>query len=298
MSQAWQSKKERGSPFLMRMITWIALHAGRKPSRVILYPICFYFILFSPNTRRSSREFLTRALGRAARLGDIFRHYYYFASMLLDRVFFLSGRESLFETKDVNRQWFQDFVAQSKGCVLMGSHLGSFEMLRILGTKEQKLPLKVLMYKENAEKTNAIFSALNPEMVKSIIPIGGFESMFQVKASIDQGDIIGILADRVHSTDKAVVCQFFGRPARFPAGPILMASALKVPVVLCFGIYTGANRYTVYTELFAEEIIISRNNREKELQQWVQHYVDRLEYYCRKAPYNWFNLYDFWDMDP
>lgn len=297
MSQSWQSKKERGSPFLMRTITWIALHAGRMPSRAILYPICFYFILFSPNTRRSSREYLTLALGRTARLSDIFRHLHYFSSTILDRVFFLSGRDSLFETKNVNRQWFEDFVAQSKGCILMGSHLGSFEMLRILGTEEQKLPLKVLMYKENAEKTNAVLSALNPEMAKSIIPIGGFESMLQVKACVDQGDVIGILADRVHSTDKAVACSFFGRPARFPTGPILMASALKIPVILCFGLYTGGNRYAVYTELFAEEIIISRKNREKELQQWVQRYADRLEYYCKKAPYNWFNFYDFWDMD-
>jgi predicted LPLAT superfamily acyltransferase len=23
-------------------------------------------------------------------------------------------------------------------------------------------------------------------------------------------------------------------------------------------------------------------------------YVERLEHYCRLAPYNWFNFYDFW----
>jgi predicted LPLAT superfamily acyltransferase len=25
-----------------------------------------------------------------------------------------------------------------------------------------------------------------------------------------------------------------------------------------------------------------------------QRYADRLEHYCRVAPYNWFNFYDFW----
>jgi predicted LPLAT superfamily acyltransferase len=27
----------------------------------------------------------------------------------------------------------------------------------------------------------------------------------------------------------------------------------------------------------------------------VQRFADRLEHFARLAPYNWFNLYDFWD---
>jgi predicted LPLAT superfamily acyltransferase len=26
----------------------------------------------------------------------------------------------------------------------------------------------------------------------------------------------------------------------------------------------------------------------------MQRYVTRLEFHCRRAPYNWFNFYDFW----
>jgi len=26
----------------------------------------------------------------------------------------------------------------------------------------------------------------------------------------------------------------------------------------------------------------------------MQHYADRLTHYCRLAPYNWFNFFDFW----
>jgi len=26
----------------------------------------------------------------------------------------------------------------------------------------------------------------------------------------------------------------------------------------------------------------------------MQHYADRLTHYCRSAPYNWFNFFDFW----
>jgi len=30
------------------------------------------------------------------------------------------------------------------------------------------------------------------------------------------------------------------------------------------------------------------------MKQAVQKYVERLEHYCRLAPYNWFNFYDYW----
>jgi predicted LPLAT superfamily acyltransferase len=29
----------------------------------------------------------------------------------------------------------------------------------------------------------------------------------------------------------------------------------------------------------------------------MQRYADRLEHYCRLAPYNWFNFHDFWQSD-
>jgi predicted LPLAT superfamily acyltransferase len=30
------------------------------------------------------------------------------------------------------------------------------------------------------------------------------------------------------------------------------------------------------------------------LQEWTQRYVDRLEFHALRAPYNWFNFYDYW----
>ena len=46
-----------------------------------------------------------------------------------------------------------------------------------------------------------------------------------------------------------------------------------------------------YTKLLRD---IPRAGSGQELQHWVQRYAERLEHYCRVAPYNWFNFYDFW----
>ena len=41
--------------------------------------------------------------------------------------------------------------------------------------------------------------------------------------------------------------------------------------------------------------VLDRDRRPEEIQRWMQRYADRLEYYTRLAPYNWFNFYPFWD---
>ena len=62
-----------------------------------------------------------------------------------------------------------------------------------------------------------------------------------------------------------------------------------------FGIYRGGDRYEIYFEKFADEIVLNREHRAEGIQHWTERNVDRLEYYARLAPYNWFNFYRFWD---
>lgn len=79
MKPAWLAQPERGSVLLLRLMVWIALRLGRQVGRALLYPICGYFLLFSRATRRASRDFLGRVLGRPVHWWDLFCHYHTFA---------------------------------------------------------------------------------------------------------------------------------------------------------------------------------------------------------------------------
>ena len=297
MSRSWLRQPERGSYLALRLITWIATRFGRRLSRVLLYPISAYFVLFSGASRRASLDYLERVGARAANWLDVFRHYHYFASTLLDRIYFLSGQHDLFEIQVHGAEVVQRQVECGQGCLLLGAHLGSFDAMRALGILQEGLPIKVLMYEENAKKINAVLGAINPAMVDSVIAIGATDALLKVKEEIDRGTLVGILGDRVMFDDRQVSATFLGEKTGFPGGPMLLASALEVPVVLCFGLYRGGNRYDIYFELLAECIEINRQDRAKDMASWTQKYVDRLEHYCRLAPYNWFNFYNYWDTD-
>jgi predicted LPLAT superfamily acyltransferase len=106
--------------------------------------------------------------------------------------------------------------------------------------------------------------------------------------------MVALLADRAREREALRRADFLGRPAPWPVGPWLLASALQVPVLLCFGLYLGGRRYRLVFEPFAERVAIPRQGREEALDAWVARYVARLEHYARAYPYNWFNFHDVW----
>lgn len=279
----------------MRLLLWLTLKLGRSVARALLYPICAYFVLFSPRARRASAEYLRRALGRRPGLGDVFRHYHAFASTIHDRSYLLAGKFSYF---DVTLSASAELLArlrQGRGCILLGSHLGSFEILRARSVPDRMPPLNVLMHLDNAEKINSVLHPLAPGIESRIIPLGGPESLLRVRECLARGEIVGMLGDRVWGNERSCSCDFLGGRARFPLGPLLLAGLLEVPVVLFFGLYLGGRRYETRLEPFADSIPLRPGGREAAVRPWVERYARRLEHHCRLAPYNWFNFYDYWE---
>ena len=137
-----------------------------------------------------------------------------------------------------------------------------------------------MRYVDNAEKTNQALYALNPDISSLIIPLGHPDSLLMVKEATDSGSIVAILADRVFSDEKYVECDFLGFPCRFPSGPAVLASVLKVPVVLFYGLYEKDRHYRVIFELLTERLTLDREFRNEQATDWMQKYANRLEYHC------------------
>lgn len=300
MSRAWFQQRERGSRFAMRLIVWIALHMGRRTARALLHPISWYFLVTGVRARRASRDYLRRVLPHAPGWRDVARHFYCYSATLLDRVYFLAGQEHRFDVRIHNAEVLLRRVDAGQGCILLGSHLGSFEAMRSLAIRQQRFPLKILMYRHQNRLLTELLDLLNPEIAQSVIPLGGPETVFKVQDALQSGALVGVLGDRVAESDKLVECTILGEPASFPAGPMLMAAAFKVPVILCFALYRGGNRYEIHFELLTECLDLDRSQRAQQLREWICRYVERLEHHTRTAPYNWFNFYDFWhpQIDP
>jgi predicted LPLAT superfamily acyltransferase len=293
MSQGWLEQRERSTVAAVRLLVWVALALGRRAGRALLHPICLYYLAFSLRARRASRQYLARALGRVPTLSDVFRHYYTFASVALDRVFFLKGRFAQFDVSIEGEDILRDALAAGEGCLLIGAHIGSFEALRALG-RDKAVRVNLVMYEDNARNVIAVSKAIDPTLAEAVIPLGSLDSMLRVAQRLERGEWIGVLGDRALDREGMVMAPFFGDLAGFPASPFRIAGMLRRPVVLMVGLYLGGNRYHLHFERLIAQDEFAQRDRDA-VQRWVQRYAERLEHHCRKAPYNWFNFYDFWD---
>ena len=301
----WTRQHERSQRWALRLMGWIARYAGRRIARAVLHPIALYFLVSGGVARRESRRYLERALRRPARWRDLYAHVHCFACTVLDRVYLLQGRHELFDVSFNGSAAVDAALARSNGALLVGAHLGSFEVLRAVGDK-QGLRVAMLMFEDNARLITATLAALAPGAKLHTIALGRAEAMLELRHWLDAGGVAGILADRTLPAAPQMPGQaarsrlwrlpFLGHEAGFSDGPFRLAALLRRPVVFMAGLYLGANRYQIHlVELddFSQAPAPGVSSDER-VAAALQRYVATLEALCLAAPFNWFNFFDFW----
>jgi len=296
MSTQWTQQAERSNRGMLSVLVWVATRIGRTPIRVILPLIVIYFFLTGSEARAASKRYLRKVLGRKPTIINQFRHFYVFAVVSVDRLFFLSDCYKGYQVEFFGQEIIDRYVSQGQGCLLLVSHLGSADVMRVYGTKEHHIPLRILMDRAHNPAVVELLEALNPELASRVLDSGRSapELALAMQESLKAGDLIGIMADRPRVGEPVHYCNFLGDEAAFPTSLWSLSLVLKVPIILCVALYKGGNRYSVYFELMDEKPSAPRNQRQQVVAGYVERYASRLEHYVREAPYNWFNFYNFW----
>ncbi|WP_027491163.1 acyltransferase, partial [Rhodanobacter sp. OR444] len=256
----WQSRPEGGGRFALWLIRTIALHGGRRLGRFCLYPITLYFFLRRGPERRASRQYLQRVFGRPATVWQVLRHIHCFAATTLDRIFLLAHGERPFRIETEGLELLDERIAQGRGVLLFGSHQGSFEALRAIGARRPQMALRVVLDKQKTPAMTELLEALAPEVGACVIDAAqdGTSIALAMAEACHAGALVAMLADRGRGHEVLRRTNLLGSPAPFPISPWLLAHTLQVPVVLCFGLYLGGNRYRLVFEPFCERVEVPR----------------------------------------
>ena len=292
----WLERPEAGGWFAIWLIRFIGLHFGRGFARLFLYPITLYFYFRRGPERRSTRDYFRHVQGRHGSPWQVMKLIHAYASTILDRVFLLTRGIKGFRVRMDGVETLHALVDRGQGVLLLGAHVGSFDVLRVLATQKPQYQLKLVMDKGKTPALTELLEALAPELAKSIIDTarGGMDVVLALSDAVREGAMVTLLGDRGRPGETMHAVPFLGEDAEFPAAPWLIASLLKVPVVLCLGMYHGGNRYDLMFEVLAEHVELPRAGREAALDAYIRRYAERLEHHVRSAPYNWYNFYDFW----
>jgi predicted LPLAT superfamily acyltransferase len=286
----WAGKAERGSKVLIALIVWLARTAGRSLCRALLYPIVGYFMLTDRTARTASREFLTAVHRRPARRREVFAHIHCFAATLLDRVFFAAGEFDRFEVTIEGLAWVDRALRDGRGCVLLGSHLGNFDLMMLAQRALDGRPISVLMRVDPRARVRKLAGI--DDQALDMIELGRPDSYLRAHEALERGSIVALLADRVDHGVATLRAQFFERATTWPLAPHVLAARSGAPILMCFGLYEGDNRYRI--EFVPLDASVAQQARGAALQPLVDRYAALLEDYARRYPLNWFNFYPYW----
>ncbi|WP_305405167.1 glycosyltransferase family 2 protein [Photobacterium leiognathi] len=308
--QHWSSHAERGTILGIKTLLAVYSLLGRKAFNVLLKAVMGYYYLTGKKARKASEDYLEQLesyasdnqLALPAKLNS-YDHLLSFGHTMLDKLVAWKGDYSENNLTIHGDEHFNELAKRQQGIVVLGSHLGNLELCRALSSRHPDIKINALVFTEHAERFNAVLKAINPDSDLNLIQVNelGADTAIMLQQKVEQGEWVVIVGDRTSVTkeQRVVWADFLGKPAPFPQGPFILASVLKVPVYTLFGLRDDSQatpHFDVYFEPFSEQLILPRKTRETALQETVQQYASRLESYTIKAPLQWYNFFNFWQL--
>ena len=279
---------------------------GRPLSLLLVHGIVAYFFVTGRAERRASLAYLRRvaavsegaaALGRRPGLWASFQHFRAFALSIFDRLELWFGRGDKLRFDVSGREHYDRLLTPTRGAIVVGAHLGSFDALRALAERDGRV-VNVLMYTRHAPRINAVFQQLSPDLRLRVIQVDGdsMGTVLQIRSCVDRGELVAMLGDRIEPADRGRSCRvsLLGGAVEVPEAPYLLAGLLGCPLFFMVALREAGARYRVVAEVLAERVELERGARGKRIAELAAAYAGRLEHHCLAAPYQWFNFYDYW----
>ncbi|MCT6855176.1 MULTISPECIES: LpxL/LpxP family acyltransferase [Bombella] len=289
-------RPEKGNLVIGRLLIWVALHLGYHITALFRWPATLYYATFYPSVRRASWRYLTHlhnvGRGQQPHYGMVLAHIYAYSTNILDRIYLLSGRFPPHKIHIHGRDYLLDALKQQKGCIIMGAHIGSFDVLRYFGI-DAPVRFRMLMYRRFLGETSRLIETLAPTFQADLIELGHADSMLTTFNALKQGEVVGILADRAHDDSRSVPVTFLGQTARLPAGPHQLAARTGAPVVLVSAIRQKNGSYHIACRRLTDTL--SQGETQSTLHPHILAYARWMEDLCEQNPYAWFNFFDFWE---
>ena len=262
--------------------------------------VAAYFTLAAPRSYRCSVDYLKRVVGPQPGWKWpvlVYRHFFSFGVTLLDRLAVIMGRGRI-ECRFEGEALFREYVEQGKGVILLGAHIGSWEIGGHLLSRLGK-PVNIVILEKEQERVRRLFErALETKRFRLLTTDGHPLRSIPILAALRRGEIVAFDGDRSFG-GADLPLPFLGGTARFPVGPYLLAAASGAPIFQVFVVREQMGHYRFFS--FPAKFIPRELLRAKPeaLHQHVNEYAQRLATAARQYPFQWYNIYPFWEKpDP
>jgi len=284
--------KSKGGLLGYKIFVYCIKNLGIRPSYFVLYFVALYYFLFFKKTNRATFYYFHERLGYSYLKAKkhVYRSYYTFGQTLIDKIAISAGLREKFTYEFDGIENLKGLLAQKTGGVLISAHIGNFEIAEyFLCDLNTDLTINMVISDMEHRSIRQYLDSISSETtVKFIVISEDLSHIYQINNALANNELICFTGDRYLEGVKYLIMPLLDKDANFPAGPFLIASRLKVPVVF---VYVMKEKNLHY-HLFARTAEVKYRD-EKGL---LKAYIESVESMLRRYPVQWFNYFDFWGM--
>lgn len=292
------SGKSRGGIWGYRFFIFLIRHTGIKIVYVFIRVVAVYFLVF---TKKAPIYFYFRSIHgykRSKTIKSIYQNYCMLGEVLVDKVMVLNGMTSRFTYTFEGEEYLKEISNKGKGGILIGAHIGNWEMAgQLLDRIDTRV--NIVMLEAEHEKIMKVMGDIIKNRNFNIIPHkDDYSHLFQISEAFKNNEFVVLHGDRYMPGTNTVSTDFLGRQAKFPSGPLYLASKNNVPVSFVYTLKDSASHYHFYAtpgKLFPYPSKLK--TRKPHIKGMVDEYVSSLEKIIRKYPLQWFNYHHFWEKE-
>jgi len=284
--------KSKGTVLGYKIFVFFIKKAGIRSAYFILYFVASWYFLFLTKSNRAIFYYFRKRLGYSWLKSKqmVFKSYYTFGQTIIDKISISAGMRSRFTYEFDGVEILKKLLAEKRGGVLISAHMGNFEIAEhFFGEIDLDFQINLVTTDlEHSAIKNYLEKITKKSGIKFIIVKDDLSHIFEINAALARNELVCFTGDRYFEGVKFLSGDLLGESAKFPAGPFLIASRLKVPVVFVYVMKEPKLHY----HLYARESEVKHRD-EKAL---LKAYSENVESMIEKYPLQWFNYFDFWDQ--
>ncbi len=238
------------------------------------------------------------AYRRSRAIKSIYLNYCLLGEVIVDKVMVLSGMKSRFTYSFEGEEYLQEISNEGKGGILIGAHIGNWEMAgQLLDRIDTRV--NIVMHEAEHERIKKVMGDIIANRSFNVIPQkDDYSHLFKISEAFKNNEFVVLHGDRYMPGANTISTGFLGKTAKFPSGPLYLASKNKVPVSFVYTLKASATHYHFYaTPAKVFPYPSKMKTRKQNIRGMVDEYVSSLEDIVHKYPLQWFNYHHFWDKE-
>lgn len=285
----WEGKS-RGTVLGYQIFVFFIQKAGIRAAYGLLFFVASYYFLFLKKSNRAIFYYFRQRLGyswfKAKR--KVFWSYFTFGQTIIDKISISAGMRDKFTYEFDGIERLYKLLEDKKGGVMISAHMGNFEIAEhFFGEIDLDFQINLVTTDlEHSAIKNYLEKITKKSSIKFIIIKEDLGHIFEINAALARNELVCFTGDRYFDGVKYLEADLLGETAKFPAGPFLIASRLKVPVVFVYVMKESNLHY----HLYARQAEVKHRDEKGLLTEYTKSVASMVERY----PLQWFNYFDFW----